>query len=407
MPCTLVVTELRIPGSSIGKRAWQGDNGGVDPEVEVLDVGPSNDPRRVRRRRALALLIAAAIVAGVVTALVHNGHRAPAAAEHSPTPTPTIVPTTEPPRPPPPPAVTVLGHPLLHETVRFDLFGRGDGVVERVQLSRGRITRTTVPTLQSTGPVEFVPAAGRVIIRPIDSVRGYVIKDGRQAAAIREPGGLILPGPDLDHQWMALRGGMTLMTSSGRPTHTVIPYPRGAGPLDAIPDGGGYVLFPNSGGVYVGRPNRTHRISTGSLLAVGPRGWLVSEDCAHRCTSVLIDRSTGKRHVLGPTPSGGRGPAGVISPDGATAAMIAIGRLGHSWLYLLDLSSGAQRRVPMNIGQAIGNGTAVWSPDGRWLFAIGSRGQVRVVDPRTLQVRPLGVALPPLTQLAVRPDPAG
>jgi hypothetical protein len=382
---------------------------GVDPEVEFLDVGPSDNPddvRRRRRRRWLLLLIAAALAAAVVTVLVRNGQTSSPTAHHTTPPPPPAVTTSEQPSPPPP-AVADLGHPLVAGAAGFDLFGRGAGVVVRVQLHRGRITQTAVPTLQSSGPVEFVPAAGRVIIRPIDNVPGYVVPDGRPAS-LTPPGGggPILPGPDPNHVWAESRGAMVLTAVDGSRTSTVIPYPRGASPLDATPDGSGNVLFVTSGGIYDGRRGGVRRISTGSLLAVGPTGWLVTERCAHRCTAVLIDRATGTRRVLGPAPSGGRAGYGLISPDGATAAMFAVGHTGHITPYLLDLVSGARRPLHIDIYQAIGDGTVVWSPDGHWLFAVGSTGRVRILDVATGQVSTLNAPLPNLIQLAIRREPS-
>jgi WD40 repeat protein len=382
----------------------------VDPEVEFLDVGPSDSPddvRRRRRRRGLVLLIAAALAATVVTVLVRNGQTSSPTAHHTTTPPPPAVTTSEQQGPPRPPAVADLGHPLLAGAAGFDLFGRGAGVVVRVQLRLGRVTQTAVPTLLSGGPVEFVPAAGRVIIRPIDDVPGYVVRDGRPASPTPPGGGgPILPGPDQNHVWAESRGAMVLTAVDGSRTSTVIPYPNGASPLDATPDGSGNVLFVTSGGIYDGRRDGVRRISTGSLLAVGPTGWLVTEHCAQHCITVLIDQATGNRRVLGPAPSGGRAGYGVISPDGATAAMFAVGHTGHVTPYLLDLVSGARRPLHIDIYQAITDGTVVWSPGGRWLFAVGSTGRVRIFDVVTGQVSTLDAPLPNLTQLAIRPDPS-
>ncbi len=387
----------------------------MDPEVEFLDVGPSNDPRRKLRRRGLAVLIAMALVAVAIVALVRSGHKTPPTAQGSSTPLPTAGGTTpgQPtavgttpgqPTPPPPIGVTTLGHPLLPAPERFDLFGLGDGVVVRVQIGLGRKTQTALPTLQSTGPVDFVPAAGRVFIHPLDFVSGYVVPDGRQAVATARKGDPLLPGPDAHHLWVAAGGVLALTTLAGRRTGPVIRLPRGTVPLDASADGDGYALLTTASGIYDARPDGVHRISTGSLLAVGPTGWLVSEGCAHRCTSVLIDSSTGKRRVLGPTPKGGRGAPGVISPDGRTAAMFAITHTGTTRLYLLDLASGATRGVSSGLEQGVTDGTVAWSPDSRWLFQIGPIGQVRDIDLRDHdRIGTLRIALPPLKQLAIRP----
>ncbi len=53
-----------------------------------------------------------------------------------------------------------------------------------------------------------------------------------------------------------------------------------------------------------------------------------------------------------------------------------------------------------------GDDTMAWSPDGRWLFVAGADGRLCPIDATTGQVHDLGVTLPPVTQVAVRPAPA-
>jgi hypothetical protein len=70
---------------------------------------------------------------------------------------------------------------------------------------------------------------------------------------------------------------------------------------------------------------------------------------------------------------------------------------------LISLDSSADRRLSVPIdSDAFGAGTAVFSPDGRWLFVAGRVGRLYAVDVRTGQPRDLGVTLPPVTQLSVR-----
>jgi hypothetical protein len=378
---------------------------GVDQDVEFLDVGPDPDDPRRARRRWLGWLLAAVVAAGVVAVLIRNGSKTLPTARHTPALRPPLVVTrSEQPDPPPPIDVTNLGRPVLEEAA--DLYGRGDGVVVRVQLARGRITRTAVPMLQSTGPVDFVPTAGRVFIHPLDSVPGYVVRDGRQAVATPATGNPLLPGPDAERVWMASGGALALTSLAGQKTGTVIALMRGTALFEAMSDGEGYALLTTPSGVFDARPHSSRRITTGTLLAVGRTGWLVVENCARQCTSVLVNDTTDIHRVLGPTPPGGRGPIGAISPDGTTAAMFAISRTGQKSLYLLDLRSGTRRPVHMAIEQAVVDGVVAWAPDSRFLLALGPTGRVRVVD-TSGHVRPLGIALPPLTQLAIRPEPAG
>ena len=44
-----------------------------------------------------------------------------------------------------------------------------------------------------------------------------------------------------------------------------------------------------------------------------------------------------------------------------------------------------------------------WSPDGRWLFVAASGSKLVAVDPRTSRAESLGVSLPAVDQVAIRP----
>jgi hypothetical protein len=89
-----------------------------------------------------------------------------------------------------------------------------------------------------------------------------------------------------------------LISADGRPTRVSIPIPAGLS-AQAVSDGAGYLLFSGTGGVYDARPGGLHRITTGSLLAAGPTGWLATDcDDDHRCVTVLIDRASGARRVV-------------------------------------------------------------------------------------------------------------
>jgi hypothetical protein len=99
-----------------------------------------------------------------------------------------------------PVVVTQLGHRVLGVRAGWELFVRGSrglsgppGELVRIQLAKGRLTRTTVPALLSTGPVSFLVQPRTVIIRPFDFVPGYLVPDGRPAE--RLSGGLSLRGP--------------------------------------------------------------------------------------------------------------------------------------------------------------------------------------------------------------------
>ena len=161
-----------------------------------------------------------------------------------------------------------------------------------------------------------------------------------------------------------------------------ISIPPGDSPFNALSDGAGYLLFPATGGVYDARPDGLHRITTGALLAVGTTGWLTL-DCDARPTAVtaLIDRATNARRVVGPAVTDSGGQHGVIAPDGKTAAMFKAGPDRNTpMLYLLDLTTGATHGPALPVDQAGYEGTAVWSPDSRWLFAVGADGKLDAID---------------------------
>ncbi|MGI8760566.1 MAG: hypothetical protein ACR2LF_04585 [Jatrophihabitantaceae bacterium] len=393
------------------------------PDVEFLDVGPQRAPGAGgsvhRWPRWLPLLLLVGLVAATVIAFIVHGNGGPSASpRRSPTPAP---PTSSPPSSTALPAasvvVTQMAHPLLGARAGWELFARGDGVVVRIQPARGRITRTTIPVLQSDGPVSFVVGPNLAIVRPIDNVPGYVVPDGHPARQISTglshgQGGPVFPGPDPNHIWVQNLGGppaMALSDLDGARAGPTIPIPPGGSPLDAIPDGAGYLLFPATGGVYDSRPDGLHRITTGALLAVGPTGWLTLDcDARARCVTVVIDRATNARRVVGPAVSDSGGPVGAIAPDGRTAAIFKVGAGNTSTIYLLDLSTGATHRPALSVDQAGYDGTVVWSPDSRWLFAVGADGGLEALDTHTGTVTGLstvGISVPQLRQLAIRLAP--
>jgi hypothetical protein len=327
-------------------------------------------------------------------------------------------------------SVTILGHPLLGVHARWELFGRGPGVVVRIQFARGRITRTTLPPLSSGGPVTFVTGAEGALVRPVDFVPGYLIPDGepaREAPGALDAGGPAFPGPDPRHLWVpggASDDQMVLAGMDGRRTGPSIAAPPQGSPVNtsllAIPDQSGYLLFPGIGGVYDARPGSISRVTTGTVLAVGPTRWLTADCDSHaRCQPVVTDRSTGARHPLStriPLSTGpdgaGQSTIGVISPDGATAAVLA--GSPQARIEIIDLVTGAAHALPLSIDSSeAGTGWAwesmAWSPDSRWLFI--ANGDLYAVSQRTGQItnltHALGPALPQLLQLSTRNLPPG
>jgi hypothetical protein len=389
-------------------------------DIEVLDAGPTGDAGDARRpiRQWLSRVLAAILAAAVVAAVIVRANNEPSAARATHPPVgaqassgesdessrpSSAVPLT------PAVAVTEMGHPMLGVTGGWELFGRGDGAVVRIQLALGRITRTTVAALQSSGPVSFIAVADGAIIRPLDYVPGYVIPDGQPArdmSARLSDGGPVFPGPDLNHIWVESgdNGHTTMVLASldGRVRQKSIPVPEGLFP---VADGAGYLLLVGAHGVDDARGGRLHRVSTGSLLAVGPTGWLAVEcDLQHQCATVAIQRADNSRHVIGSAVDVGDSP-GVISPDGVTAAVFDTGPTGTVTLSLITLNSGRQQPVDVDLNPRRLDGAIVWSPDSRWLFAATANGSLTAINADTGGVADLGTPLPPLSQLAIRDVP--
>ncbi len=311
---------------------------------------------------------------------------------------------------PSPVSVLRLGHPLLGITADWDLLARGVDVLVRIQPAAGRVTLTPIPDLRSGGPVSLLAGPGRVLIQPWDNVPGYLVPDGRPAIELPltpGAGGRVLPGPEPNQVWVQSRDDhppvMSLATLDGKRLPGSLAVPAGTSADEAVPDGAGYPLYPAIGGLYEARPDGLRRISTGTLLAVGPTGWLVVEcDERYHCQAVLIRRSDGSRRIV-PTPTGNRDRGGVISPDGATVAMMVAGPNASASLYLLDLATGSSRKITVAVTQDALGGPIAFSPDSRWLFVITELGELSAVDCRTGAVHSLDLPLPTVSQLIVRP----
>jgi hypothetical protein len=307
------------------------------------------------------------------------------------------------------------GPHLLGVTDDWELFGRGPDELVRIELAEGRVTRTPVPRVQSSGQVSFIVGPDRAVVRPLDYVPGYQVVDGAPAGSpppVLRHGGHAVPGPRPGTAWAMRSPGsaMRLVRLTGGLTGTTIRLPSNA--WAATPDGRGYILAHAADGVWWARPNRLTRISDGTVLAVGPTGWLVRE-CGHgRCVTVVIDRRRGTRRPLPGPATAARSSVGVIAPDGSTAALIRVDeRVAESALdhmsapatvTLLDLGTGDRRTVRVPVSADRLESMAVWSPDSRWLFVSAADRGLAVVDATTGEVRDLGMQLPAIEQLAVR-----
>jgi hypothetical protein len=371
----------------------------VEPGAELLDSG------RERRRMPLPrwsrwLLVPLAVVL-VAVGLGRAGPVEPVRA-----PAPTSLPTTPSPMGSPPPvAVTTLGHGLLGVTAGWELFARAGAEVVRIELARGRITRTALSPLLSGAPVSFVVADDRAIVRSIDQVPGYVVPDGRPARPLPaglDGGGAAFPGPTPGTVWVEGNAVMVLRAVADGRARAFVPKPDST--PEVAGDGAGGLVFRATGGMYEATPAGLRRITTGALLAVGPSRWLTLEcDAIHRCRPYAIDRATGTRRGV-PAVLAADVPRGVIAPNGRTAALFRLRRDGTPVPYLLDLASGGSLPLGVSIDPPAED-NLVWSPDSRWLFTTASTGMITAVDLTTGRPTEVGVSLTSPIQLALRPAP--
>jgi hypothetical protein len=303
---------------------------------------------------------------------------------------------------------TGTGHRLLGVRGGWELFGTGPGVLIRIQWAAGRVTRTAIPALQSTGPVFFVVGPHQAIIRPLDVVPGYLVPDDQPARALPTAlgtAGQAFPGPRPGQVWVQSGFGaetvMSLVTASGARIGPSIRLPADVG-YGAVPDGRGYLAVDRNGAAYDAGPGGFRRVAAGTLAAAGPSAWLVVQcPSARHCAGVVVNPATGTRRVLPGQAAQPGWPPGITSPDGQYAAVLGYGPDQPAILHLINLSTGSDRRVAFAPAPQGSPGLA-WSPDSRWLFAATQDGALAAIDPRTGQVRGLGVPLPPVTYLAVR-----
>jgi hypothetical protein len=393
------------------------DGSGQNGHGETVEFG-SRWPAG-RRWGTRALLACLALAAVVTIAVRGTGNPARPAAK-APVPQP----------PPPPLRVTTVGHPLLGVTAGWELFARGADDLLRIELARGRIIQTYVPSLETASPdVAFVIGPHEAVIRPADLVPGYAVPDGGQArplTGLLADGGPLIPGPaGSQAAWVtsgpATSPALSLVTLTGRRSGPSIQFPPGAPqqPATAASDGRGDVLVTDGHfSVYDTGPGWVRPVP-GAVVAVGPATWLVDVcDALYRhCRDEVVDVSSGSLRAL-PGPAGPGAlyyfswpPTGVISPDGSTAAIAENGHAGRLTVHLIDLRTGVTRDLDVPVGAAgsylpLGDAneqSMAWSPDGRWLFVAASSGKLVVVNPRTGRAESLGVSLPSVDQVAIRP----
>lgn len=392
-----------------------GDGPGQGGRDEFVQFGGR---RFAGRHWAYRALLACLALATVVTVAVRGvGHPASTAAKESP--------------PPPPPRLTTVGHRLLGVTAGWELFARGPDDLVRIEFAQGRIIQTYVPPLETASPdIAFVVGAHEAVIRPFDVVPGYLVADGRQArllTGLLAGGGPLIPGPAGSQAAWVTSGpaasALSLVMLTGHRSGPSIKFQPGGPqvPATAVSDGRGDVLVTDGDfGVYDTGPG-WDRPLPGMVVAVGPATWLVDVcDVQYRhCRDEVVNAVTGSRRALPGSPATGAPyyfswpPTGVISPDGSTAAVAENGPTSRRLtVHLINLRTGAVRDLNVPIGGPgsdfpFGGGdneqAMAWSPDGRWLFVAASGGKLVAINPRNGRAASLGVNLPAVDQVAIRP----
>jgi hypothetical protein len=381
-------------------------------EVEWLDAEPQPEPPPHLPRGVRYALLGAAVVAVALVLILTSHHTKRAASPTKPnatssTPVPAGLPTSNVPRGPLP-SLIGLGHPLLNVPPTWELIARGDDAVYQIQLATGRIARVPAP-ITGGEAVSLLVGPYEVVVRPwdcVNGVNGYLIRDGRPASALHgmlANCGVALPGPQPGQAWVQNNDQrdprMVLVDLNGRATGVSMSGQNSS----EVPDGVGYLLVTLVGGVYDARPEGLHRITTGRVLATGPTGYLVEEcDDRHACTMNVIGRRGGTHRVPGPAPD--QFSSGVISPDGALAALVTQATTDTDTLvlHLIDLGSGTDRAMRVMLSARHDPVSAMaWSPHSQWLFVADATGDIVAVD-RTGHTRALKTPLPPIDQLTIR-----
>jgi hypothetical protein len=387
---------------------------GEPRQPEWLEAGPRPPSPRPPPWRRWSVVPTAALLTVVVAAAgalfldspAGQGDRdtAPQASTVPPTPLASTI--------SPGPPVVSRG-PQLADAGRWELYGRSETEVVRLELRSGRMTRTPVPPLSAEGPVSFLPTGTGILVRPVRGVAGYEVPDGRVAQPLPAAlgrGGVMLPGPQPDQVWISgtsrfsSRGEMLLASLSAGWVRVQASLPATTiGPVQS--DGAGSYYVGSTGGTYVRVPGGYRRISTGTVLAAS-RGSLLTAECDQKlqCRHLLVDRRTGSRRPVRLLPTFDAGLALVsLSPDARYAAVAY--RLGTQSpaLHLIDLRTGADREVVAGSGAALATGSVAWSPTSDYLAVVGAQGRLLIVATATAENVPLGAESPTVAQVASAP----
>lgn len=363
------------------------------------------------QRTVLIVLVAAVALVVAVSAVVSGSGGQEGASRAARSPTPSAVSPTFASSPHRTQRTTDPRPQVLTQRAKFltggdwEVFARSSDTVYRIELRTGRITATGGVSSQSDSPTSFVAVPGAVVVRPLDTVPGFLVPDGRPArplSRLLSNGGQILPGP-AGRLWMSDADGsqstMTLTDVDGDPTGTVV---RSPGALSS--DGSGGLLMTDVGGVWEVRADLApHRITQGVVIAVGPHHYLaVNCDAEHRCSRYRYDKATDRPERLGPTDTDSL-PDGTLSPDGRFAALSTWNYSGGATVTVQDLDSGRTVTTIETSGNSYLPGVAVFSPDSRHLVGLRD-GRIFVLDLRTGRTAVPDLDLPDLIELTARTD---
>jgi hypothetical protein len=358
--------------------------------VEYVDFG---SPRRPGRPRLYWLVLACLLIAATVIAVRQTGRT------HRPVQ--------------PPVSVTEVGRRLAGVSQRWELFGLAADSVVAIQLARGRVIRTALPPPEGSGPVSFIVGPRSAIVRPLDSVPGYLVSGSQPAqplTGILARAGLLLPGPRPGQEWDTASGGnsLVLVGANGRPTRTRITLPVQGWPSEsAMPDGRGDILVAShSGNQWDAGPDWIRPVTV-LLSAVGPALWLGMTCDSGKCQNVVFNPVTGSQRTLPGPPLHlltWPWPAfpGSVAPDGLTAAIVVDKGNGQVALEQISLVSGAVRPIAVPVNENASSQTMAWSPNSQWLFVLAASGKLLAVNSRTGKVQSLRIPLPRFSQLTIR-----
>jgi hypothetical protein len=243
------------------------------------------------------------------------------------------------------------------------------------------------------------------MLRPLDRVPGLLVADDRAAVPLHgllRRSSQVLPG-GAGRLWVGQsfdgeRSSLSLVDFQGRATGERV-QERGA----FTPDGAGGLLLLDASGVRELREGHWRLVTTGRVLAVGPRHYLVSDcDTSRPCTTSRYDRRSGTSVRVPADRAQLFGGSGSLSADGRYVATMSYGPDGAGIAQVVDLASGRLvASFPEPNASADIASVAAWSLDGRHL-AVLDDGRLVLLDPASRRWTVPGLRLPTLVGLALR-----